>query len=403
MKLSIIFVDDDPNILSGLRRMLRGMRKEWHMDFAPGGRQALDMMAKHHFDVVISDMRMPEMDGAELLAKVKQAFPHMVRIILSGHSEKENILKTVQVAHRYLAKPCDPETIIDTIKGVCILRDLLPETTLKNFIHQLESLPSLPTLYSRLVGALKDPDIPLKKVGDIISRDVGMTSKLLKLVNSAFFGIGRKISDPGYAVQLLGLEAIRALVLTVEIFTIFNDAASSSLDLENLLHHSMKVAGLSKSLAESLENSQQVADDAFFAGMLHDLGKLVLASYQPEKYRTVVEMTAETDVSFSTAETEAFSTSHAEAGAHLLCLWGLPLDLVRSVAFHHNPLLSADPDALPLMAVAIADELVNAAEKGRPFEACCTEDIQSYIEIRGLGETVGHWKKIAANFEKIED
>ena len=394
MSLSVLFVDDESYVLDGLRRMLRNKHKEWDMRFAPGGEEALAMMEEKHFDVIISDMRMPKMDGADLLAEVKKRHPHMVRIILSGQSEKEMALKSVQAAHRYLAKPCDSAKIISTINDACLIRSLLPDAKIRGFFIQMESLPSLPSLYMELMESLNEPDVSTRKIGDIIARDLGMTTKLLKMVNSSFFGLGRNVNDPFQAVKLLGLESIRTLVLTVEVFSIFSDAGKSSLDLDELLTHSMKVANLAKAIALSEGCNEKEKDEAFFAGMLHDVGKLALSTYKKEQYGEVLEKIRVESCSYEAAETEIFKTTHSEAGAYVLCLWGLPVALVKPVAFHHHPLFASDPKEMALMAAALSNAIIKVLESPESVENPYPEEIMEYAEIVGVTGRISAWEAL---------
>ena len=143
-KPHIIFVDDDENILRGLRRMLKSMSAEWGMAYASSGQEALALMSRQPFDVIVSDMRMPQMDGVELLLKVKTLFPETVRIILSGYSEKESILRTVGPAHQYLAKPCSSDELIQTINRTINLRRFIELRKVRAIVAGLSSLPTPP-------------------------------------------------------------------------------------------------------------------------------------------------------------------------------------------------------------------------------------------------------------------
>ncbi|MBC8478259.1 HDOD domain-containing protein, partial [bacterium] len=281
MKKRILFVDDEPDILSSLRRMLRPARGEWEMAFCDGGVVALEKMAEEPFDVVVSDIRMPEMDGVELLTRVKEKYPQTVRIALSGHSKQDALLRSVGPTHQFLAKPCDADILIGVITRSCALRDLLSDTSLVQFATNLESLPSLPTLYLQVLEELKSPTSSLTKVGEIIAKDIGMTAKILQLVNSAFFGIPRHIASPAQAASLLGVDITCALVLSVKIFSDVNLNTPSQLDLERLWRHSYLTSLLAKEIAQRAELDKKSIDDVFLAGMLHDVGILILASGFP--------------------------------------------------------------------------------------------------------------------------
>ena len=250
MKKCILFVDDEVNVLQGLRRMLRSMRCEWDMQFAESGEQALALLKKVPAEVVVTDMRMPGMDGGELLQRIKELYPHVVRIVLSGHSEKEMVMKAVQSAHQYLAKPCNADALKGTITRAYALRDILRQESLRRLVSRVGSLPSLPSLYTELLEELQSPRSSTDAAGRIIARDLGMTSKVLQLVNSAFFGLPRHIETPSQAVRLLGLETVKALVLGIEVFSKFSNDCAPYFDLQGLWSHSLTVGAVAKALAK---------------------------------------------------------------------------------------------------------------------------------------------------------
>ena len=336
MKKQVLFVDDDSMILQGLKRMLRGLRDEWDMTFVYSGSEALDKMANGVFDVIVTDMRMPEMNGAQLLNEVKKRHPHMVRVILSGQSDNDMIMKTLKSAHQYLAKPCDADALKSTISRAFALRDLLVQEGLKRLVSQMESLPSLPSLYTQIVELIQSPDGSIKQIGEVIAQDLAMTAKILQLVNSAFFGIPRHISNPAQAAGMLGLDTIKALVLTTGIFSKFEQKRFVHFGIETLWNHSIKTGAIAKKIADKESADKHLSDNAFMAGLLHDVGKLVLMANVPDKYKAVIETIKEQNITLNQAEQSVFGTSHAEVGAYLAGLWGLPDAIVEAVAFHHQ-------------------------------------------------------------------
>ncbi|MCX5908585.1 MAG: response regulator [Deltaproteobacteria bacterium] len=356
MKKRILFVDDEPNMLEGLQRMLRGMREEWEMQFAASGPEALALMDQGPFDVVVSDMRMPNMNGAQLLAEVMRRYPQTVRIILSGHSDSEFTLKSVRAAHQYLAKPCDPEQLKSVVIRACALRNVLADDGLKEMISSIESLPSLPSLYMEITEELRSPSSSLQKVGKVISKDIAMTAKVLQLVNSAFFGLQRHVSNPLQAVNLLGLDTIKALVLSVQIFSQFQEGKLSGLSLESLSQHSFLTGILAKTIAQMETSDKLLIDDSFMAGLLHDLGKPVLSMNFPERYAEVQNMAREKNIPSWEVEKDLFRASHAEVGAYLTGWWGLPDPIVEGIAYHHSPGRHAAQQLItPFLAVHVAN------------------------------------------------
>ncbi|MBT5692590.1 MAG: response regulator, partial [Opitutae bacterium] len=214
----ILFVDDEVFVLDGLKRMLRRMRTQWDMDFVESGEASLELMAQKEFDVVVSDMRMPNMNGAELLNEIKDRYPNTIRFILSGYSDKDLILKSLDSTHQYLAKPCDPETLKTRILRATSLQESISNDALKNLISQLGELPSLPSLYQEILSLLRSPDVSSDRLSDAIKKDIGMTAKILKFSNSGYVGLKRKISSMVDAVSYLGMDYIRSIILTIGAF-----------------------------------------------------------------------------------------------------------------------------------------------------------------------------------------
>lgn len=364
MKKRIIFVDDEVEVILGLRRMLRDMRKEWTMEFAESGQKALDIMAKTEFDVIVSDMRMPGMDGAQLLEHVVKKYPHIVRIVLSGHSKKEMIYKSVGMAHQYLTKPCNPEVLKSTIERACSLRELLANENLQRAVTKLHKLPSLPSLYIEINNELKSPDSSLTKVGEIISKDVSMTAKILQMVNSPFFGFFNEITSPSQAVTLLGLDTIRALVTSVHIFSKIKVPSIGKIKIEDLWQHFIVVGTVSKEIAKLELKDPKIIDAAFMAGMLHDIGKIVFFLNDLGRYTETIELADKESIHLCTAESRIFGTTHAEVGGYLLGIWGLPDSIIETIFFHHNPGISPEKEFGIITAVHVADALVGIEMPG---------------------------------------
>lgn len=351
----VLFVDDEPKALAGLEQMLHSMRREWEMAFAVGGPAALDVLKTKPFDIVVTDMRMPGMDGAQLLCQVRLLQPETVRIVLSGHSDKEMMIKSVGSAHQYLSKPCTAESLKETVLRACALRDLLENSSLQKLVSQMDSLPSLPSFYDELMEEINSPEASIKKIGEIISKDLGMTAKILQMVNSAFFGLRRTVSSPAEACLLLGLDTIMSLVLTIHVFSQFKGRSLSSFNAESLWSHCIKVGRFARSIARLEGQEKQVVDDSFTAGLLHDAGRVILASTLPDWYQEALDLAQTEGMTISDAEREVFGTTHAEVGAYLLGLWGLPGSIVETVAFHHKPNLLPGEVFRPLTAVYFAD------------------------------------------------
>ena len=389
-KKRILFVDDEPNVLSGLRRMLRCQRNVWEMEFANGGQAALASMQKSRFEVVVTDMRMPGIDGAELLGRVSSEYPDTVRLVLSGQSEHERIFRAVGPAHQFLSKPCDPEVLIETIESTSRMHDRLRNESLRTLISQIDSLPSLPSIYRQLVTELESDDPSLDRVGELISSDVAMTAKTLQLVNSSFFGLPQHVTDPKHAAALLGLNILQPLVLSAKVFTELH-TPHSPVNLETLMSHSLEVAVVAREIASSESACKAVCDDAFLAGVLHDVGKLILGSRMPEAMAESIKLAEHEGLPRWEAERQVFGTTHGEVGAYLLGLWGLPMQIVEAVALHHFPHESSESYFSPLTAVHAA----NTITREDLADAAALWD-EEYLDRLSLWQNRDQWRELSA-------
>lgn len=354
MKRSVLFVDDEPSVISGLQRMLHGMRRDWEMYFAISGPEALELLETHQVDVVVSDMRMPDMDGAQLLSKVMELYPATVRLLLSGYSEESTVLRSVKSAHQFISKPSDASTLKETIEKTCMLREQLKDEKLLQVITGMKELPSLPGLHYMLIKEMESPEPSLKKIADIITQDMSMTARVLQMTNSAFFGLGSKVTHVQQAVAMLGLNTLKALVLHVGFFTAFVHQSSSSFSAERLWRHSYLVSNLARSIVHMETNDPKMEEKAMVTGILHDIGILPLLKLSG--YETDIErVMREEKCSGIQAEYKLIGTSHAEVGAYLLGLWGLPDLILEPVMFHHYPSRLKEDKFSILTAIHVAD------------------------------------------------
>jgi putative nucleotidyltransferase with HDIG domain len=385
-KKRILFVDDEHFVLKGLERMLHVMRDEWEMEFVDNGRSALERMEQVAFDVIVSDMRMPRMNGAELLNEVMLRHPRTVRLILSGHADRELILRCVGATHQYLSKPCDAAVLKATMVRATGLEGFFRNEQLTSLVARIGTLPSLPLLYTEIIQCLQSPEVSMEEVGAIVEKDLAMTAKILKLVNSAFFGLARPICSPAEAASYLGADILKALVLSAHLFAAGEPRGGYGLSAEELWSHSLQTAHAAKTIAQSEHLGESIMSEAFVAGLLHDVGKLVLASNFPEEYRRVTARRQLTRRSAREVELEIFGSSHAEIGGYLLGLWGLPVPVVEAVALHHSLSAGGRHGFTALAAVHIADCLVQPAEN---YPVDLVE-----LEKLGIGDRLAQWREV---------
>ncbi len=388
----LLFVDDEPLVLQGLRRSLRGMAQEWNMTFVESGSAALEVLDREPFDVIISDMRMPKMDGAQLLEEVKRRYPAMVRMVLSGQSSREALLRSLSPTHQYLSKPCDPQDLKVKLTQAFAMRDLLESPKLKAVISGLKSIPSLPAIYDELMQELQSENSSTARLGAIISKDAGMTAKILQIANSAFLGVRQHISNPAQAVCLIGMDMVRALVVSVNVFSQFEGKASVSSRWQDLWEHGLAVAGLAKRIAAAEKAAKIVCEDSFTAGLLHDVGKIILLAEMSEEYGAILDQVADGACPVAELERQTFGCTHADVGAYLIGIWGLPHSLTQAVGFHDRPSLCQDNRFSPLTATHAADALISERH-----HSATTQDITldaAYLNALGVADHEAAWREL---------
>lgn len=382
MTFRILFVDDEPLVLDGLKRMLHPQRREWTMQFAHGGAAALELLAADPYDVILTDMRMPGMDGAALLTEVARRYPATIRIVLSGQTDETAALRTMPVAHQFLMKPCDVATLRDVIGRTVGLRDLLADPVLREIAGEIDVLPPLPATYLILNRLLGSSSASVSEISEVVCRDPGLSSKLLQVVNSSFFGQRREVSSVAQACTLLGTGLIRNIVLARELFTggVWNRCPAGVIEAE--CEHAIAVAGLARAM--QVDTAQ--AEAAVAAGLLHDVGKLILISRQTDAALADLQRSSRERKPLFELERERIGVSHAEVGAYLLGLWGLPHGVVEAVAYHHEPLRIRATGSRVSAAVHVADALVHQSRRGidLPIDAECLQMIGGPAELERL-------------------
>jgi HD-like signal output (HDOD) protein/CheY-like chemotaxis protein len=349
--LRVLFVDDDPNVLSGLRRLLHAERDQWAICFATGATEALELFAARPFDVVVSDMRMTSMDGADLLTKVRRLTPATVRIVLSGQTDRASAMKAASVAHQYLSKPTDAETLKNAIGRAQELERRLGQPRLRSALGGLERLPSPSATVRSLNAALVDPSSEIDTVVRIVEPDLGISAKILQLVNSAFFALPREVTSLREAVAYLGLDNVRAMATSADLIQALSSGPAFDLLAVRLQAHCAGVLQLARYI---LPRSRRPAD-LFLGALLHDLGLLAAASLVPDGWADLGAVgTGPWTVQ---KEKDLLGASHADIGAYLLCLWGMPYGAVDIVARHHDPGPVAGGALAEVHAVFLAEAL----------------------------------------------
>jgi HD-like signal output (HDOD) protein len=377
----VLFVEDANRRLGEITDRLKN-RRDVEIAFAIGTDQALRELKESSFDVVVSGMRVTA--GTALFQKIKEGYPDIARITISNPGEA--IFTALPVSHQVLSSPCDIEHLLNVIERACRLRALLADQSLRKSIGNIEKLPSPPTLYYELMNAIALPDAAPLRIASIIEQDPSMTAKILQMVNSAYFASTRHIGRIDHAVIYLGMDLIKNLALTAQVFGSFTRFGRlAGISFEHEQRHAVLVA----KVASRLLPDPEFASCAFTAGLLHDIGNLILSMSTPQAFAAVVDNSKATGRPVYQLEFEMLGVTHAQAGAYLLGLWGLPYPIVEAVAYHHSPDLAGERTFDVPTAMSLADKLVDH-EMGMNVEMDA-----DHLERLGVGGKLPRWTAIA--------
>jgi putative nucleotidyltransferase with HDIG domain len=394
----LLFVDDERLVLDGLRSMLRPKQRHWEMTFVAGGPEAMEELGRHEFDVVVSDMRMPRVDGAAVLKHVQATQPNAVRIVLTGHTETELALRSISVAHQFLSKPCDAATLEATIDRACNLQSLLSDPTLRSVVGGIGRLPSVPKLYMQINEVLEKPTTSLKDVSALIEQDMAVSAKVLQVVNSGFFGLPKRVTNVHAAVTFIGINMLRRVLLSVQAFASFERPNVAGFSVEELQKHSH----LTAMIATRMFKSKRESEDAFTGGILHDIGKLILATRPAGAEPGGSHPRVPTPLTNSAAPepSEPSGITHAEVGAYLLGIWGLPYGVVEAVAYHHNPRAVRHKTFDVVDAVYVANLL---AQESADVDPAAPDRLdRSHLADLGVEGMLTEWRQMAQRLRATE-
>lgn len=320
---AILFVDDEAEVLAGLRTSLRRLRGAYHLHFANSGDDALALLAERRIDVVVSDMRMPGMNGVELLTTVQARFPNVIRCILSGEAEQELVIRAIPVTHRWLTKPCGRDELAAALSDAVRHRTLLADPDLGLALGGAMALPSAPQLYGALLELLADRDVSIERVADLVGEDPAISAKLLQWANSAF-SAGQPVTDIKTAVVRIGLSAVSQLVLLAEVIGSFEaSGVIPGMDVDTFKTHVAMISRLAAGLSPP-----ETAPEAHLGGLFSSVGLLLEAGYLPSRIEAAYSLAVEDEIALLEAERRLYGIGHPELGAYLLSMWGLPSDLV---------------------------------------------------------------------------
>lgn len=383
--IRVLFVDDDAGVLGGLKRALRKFGDDLEIFFATSAQAALQIVERQECDIIVSDVMMPGTDGIALIETIQKLYPKMARILLSGHAEEKLVLRAVKSAHRYIAKPCSPDLLYQAIKQTYAFHQFLRNPKVQLLVVGESEVPLLPESLEELASELEKETPCLEKVANLISTEVGISTKLLQIVNSDFFGLSQPIASIEAAISYLGISTLKSICLTLDLFSRSNEKIGKSI-LNDLRKHNLLVAACASQITIAEGAGNELAKETFAAGLLHDIGKVVIATKLPDDYAAIEKLAKNKKIPVWEAEKEVLGCNHSEIGGFILSLRGLPTSMVDVATFHHHPTKSGVDRFGPLAAVHIANCFVRSGVKSDFQHSCPIELDMNFLSKLGLSE-----------------
>jgi HD-like signal output (HDOD) protein/ActR/RegA family two-component response regulator len=391
----ILLVDPGADICEALKEAMAADGPHWQVDWAVGGEEALRKLGAESADVVVVDEQLAEMDGVTLLTRVRDRHPTAIRIILSEAASSQRPSVAAMVAHRMLAKPCVVGELETAIRRSCDLRTLTGEAEAYRRTMAAAALPSRPGVYMELNQFLGDPNWQPSHIAAVVERDVALSAKVLQLANSALFGLSQEVTTIQGAVMFLGVDTIRSLALTAEAFGKLAPRNTEAFSIDEFQNHAMLVARITAAVLPA----GRVQQEAVTAALLHDIGKLVLVADRGSRWAELNREATERGLPLHDIETEREGVTHADLGAHLLSLWGLPDGIAEAVAHHHRPVavegLELDAVAAVHIANALAHELHPPLEGAPPYQPL-EEELLDRLDLR---PRLDLWRRLARQLD----
>ena len=397
----ILFLDDEVDVLEGLKAYLADKKPDWEMLLTAKTEEALGLLdAGPPVDLVVTDMDMPDLGGNEFLARVKESHPETVRFVLSGKTESPELLRSSTIAHQVLGKPWELQDLVGRINRACMLRDYLTQGSLHQKLLDVGGVPAVPETYRRILEEVQSRDPSVQRIGTMIGEDPGLSTRILQVINSAYLGVKHRVTDIIQAAGLLGLNNLKNMVLLSEVFSEMDqDVLGSGLSLDFLWRRSRKMGQYARIVAEEICEDRDLHEAAFAAGLLHEVGHLILATRLPEEYRAATERAEAEGIPLTEAEKRTFEANHAQIGGYLLELWGLPSSVAEAVACYDLPsslpeeyyIVKDENEFAVLTAVHVAAYFLSD-EGGEVYSPLTAVDLDTlYLERFGLVEQVGGW------------
>jgi HD-like signal output (HDOD) protein len=396
MKRSIYVVDDQEPLLEVTVLGLRCMGSEWDVTGFADPFAALAAVKACEPDAVLSDQMMPGMEGSKLLEQVRVLSPNTIRLIMSGYVALDK-LTLITSAHQYIAKPFVPAKLRDLIHRSFVAQERILNQGLQMVVTSIRSIPSLPQAHHSLLKELEDNRNASTSIARLIGDDPGLTIKVLQLANSALFGPGYTVTNLIDAVNCLGTQMLSAIVLSQSVFRHYETLKHREVDLPKVWAHCWETGCLAQRLCRERKLPHHAGEEAFLAGVLHEVGRFLLFDNFPDQFQFACDGARTAKAPLTTCLREVLQITPSQMSAYVLELWGLPGGVINSISHLDNPEEEGSSKFSMTTALYVADHL--ASRKFPPDSFPLGEWNTSYLESIGCADEIPVWEELSMNPE----
>lgn len=362
----ILVLIDDAVTLAQIEPLFSQLPDRWKVHVTQTGENALCLLGQVPFEMIFVDLKAGPLAGTQFLHQVWTQYPSTIRFLLSDSMAPDLMVTCALGPHQVLLKPLNAEMLRNALERADLVNRMFQNNDVQSLVSRIRTFPARPTIYAEVLKELRSAAASPQTVGDLVSRDLAISTKLLQITNSAFFGFHGPVAKPGDAVLLLGMETTASLVLGIETFAQLDKVKLKYFSSDQVWKHCQVVANSARAIVEHVTKDAAMAQQAYTAGLLHDIGKLALAVNLEQAYGDALNVGREKNLRVSEVERQAFGATHAEAGAYLLSLWGLPAGVIEAVAGHHLPARELSSEFNALTAVHLANALERQFSDERP-------------------------------------
>lgn len=361
---NVLFVLKDRSQGNLYSENIPAIDSSWSVNIADNTKDAVDFVRGNDIDVIICDDEVADSKGLDVISSCSHERPGVLSFLRKSNSPtKEESIALSEKKVFVLPENLEEEGIYSHISRRVLLKSLSENLNLLSVIRKMKKMPTIPQLYHQITRELRKEDGSIEFVAGLISKEPSMATRILKAVNSPAYVLGYEITEVVHALLFLGKEATQAQILADSVFNSYPNQSVAGLNLQEVWKHSINVSAIARRISMSIDSNKKSAEIACTAGVVHDLGKVLMATNLPDHYQQAVNYAKEERVPLVQAEEKVFGTNHAQVAASLMGLWSIPFRILNSVAYHHNPTGTMKKPPTSAMALYIADGFENAKSK----------------------------------------